>query len=760
MSWSQPNGKVWLVGAGPGDPALITARGLALLRVADAVVYDRLSPSALLEECPRYAERFDVGKIPGRQTVTQEEINALLVRLAREGKRVVRLKGGDPYVFGRGSEEALALDAAGISWEEVPGVSAAIAAAAYAGVPLTHREIASSVAVVTGHDGLSQSLVAHADTLVILMAVEQLDRVVERLCALGRAPIEPAALIHAASTPDQHTLRAPLGEIVEQARTIGLRPPATLIVGPTVVLAERLNWFERRPLFGRRILIARTRPQPSRLAEQLRELGAEVIELPTIQVRSVDCSPVDAALRQLAAGRFGWVVFGSALVVEHVWVRLAALGLDSRALRAKVAAYGSGTVEALERRGIRPDCACPGYLEREVARHLLTAGLDGSNVLLPCLDVPEMLCTTLANHDCRPVAIPVAEIDRESSRQADADRLRRLLNAKEIDAIVFPASRGVELITALLQGDPSPLNGVPIVCMGPSTAETARRNGFRVDVVAEQATFDSLVRAVVGTGTARERSDSRTSFPNREGSVTPRRQGEPARAHETTDSGSHASTGSLVLRYALRPEEIESLSLQRVRVVLGENEPLEPERRIVHRIVYAAGDPTLAPWVRIHPDAVAAGVTALRRGRPIVVDVRMVEAGLNRRMIAQFGCPVRCGIDLPEVAAEARRLGLPRAVVAMRQLHAEIGDGIVVIGNAPTALLSLLDLVDAGQVRPALIVGVPVGFVAAAESKAELAARAVPFMTIEGTRGGSALAAAAINALLQLAFDSEKDQSP
>lgn len=237
-------GKVWLVGAGPGDPDLVTVRGLALLRQAEAVVYDRLVPRALVDEAPAVAERHDVGKTPGRHPVRQEEINALLVRLAKAGKRVVRLKGGDPFVFGRGGEEASALVDAGVSWEVVPGISSAIAAPAYAGIPVTHRGLAGSFAVITGHHGLEQPAVVTADTLVVLMAVDQLAAVIASIRAAGRDPATPAALIRAASTPAQCAIVATLGTIVASARQAGIAPPATLVVGPTVALGERLAWFQ------------------------------------------------------------------------------------------------------------------------------------------------------------------------------------------------------------------------------------------------------------------------------------------------------------------------------------------------------------------------------------------------------------------------------------------------------------------------------------------------------------------------------------
>jgi uroporphyrin-III C-methyltransferase len=239
------SGKVWLVGAGPGDPGLITVRGLELIRSADAVVYDRLVARALVDQAPPHAERHNVGKVPGHHSPAQQaEINALLVHLARQGKRVVRLKGGDAFVFGRGGEEACALVQAGIAFEVVPGVTSAVAAPAYAGIPVTHRGVSASFAVATGHPGIEPPGIAHADTLVVLMAVGQLDRVVTTILEQGRAAETPAAIVQAASTPCQRTIVATLATIVEAARQAEVEPPATLVVGPTVRLAQQLAWFQ------------------------------------------------------------------------------------------------------------------------------------------------------------------------------------------------------------------------------------------------------------------------------------------------------------------------------------------------------------------------------------------------------------------------------------------------------------------------------------------------------------------------------------
>jgi uroporphyrin-III C-methyltransferase len=240
-------GNVWLVGAGPGDPRLITVRGLDLIRSADAIVYDRLVAQALVEQAPPHAERHNVGKVPGHHSPAQQaEINALLVHLARQDKQVVRLKGGDSFVFGRGGEEACALVQAGVPFEVVPGVTSAVAAPAYAGIPVTHRGVAASFAVATGHPGIEPPGIAHADTLVVLMAVGQLERVVSTILDQGRAAHTPAAIVQAASTPRQRTIVATLGSIVDAAREAQVEPPATLVVGPTVRLSAQLRWFSEQ----------------------------------------------------------------------------------------------------------------------------------------------------------------------------------------------------------------------------------------------------------------------------------------------------------------------------------------------------------------------------------------------------------------------------------------------------------------------------------------------------------------------------------
>src|SRR5215213_2231175 len=287
---------VYLVGAGPGDPGLLTVRGQQVLARADVLVYDRLVAPELVEMAPPDAERVYVGKAPGQHTLRQEEINALLVERARAGRIVVRLKGGDPFIFGRGGEEAATLAAAGLPFEVVPGVTAAVSVAAYAGIPITHRAVASSFAVATGQEGEARGpqhlaydrLAGAADTLVFLMGVERLPAIVADLLAAGRPPETPVAVIQAGTLPEQRTVVATLADVVERVQAAGLRPPAVTVVGEVVGLREQLRWFDTRPLFGRRVLVTRTRAQASTLVARLRDLGARPVELPTIAIRPPD----------------------------------------------------------------------------------------------------------------------------------------------------------------------------------------------------------------------------------------------------------------------------------------------------------------------------------------------------------------------------------------------------------------------------------------------------------------------------------------
>jgi len=332
------SGRVTLVGAGPGDPGLITLHGVEALRQADAVVYDYLASPELLAHAPEQAELIYVGKQAGRHTLAQSEINALLVRLAREGKRVVRLKGGDPFVFGRGGEEAEALVAAGVPFDVVPGVTSAIAAPAYAGIPVTHRGVASSLAIVTGHEdpqkatsAIDWGSLAGIDTLVFLMGVANLPAIAAELIAHGRRSDTPAAVIQWGTVGRQRTVTGTLADIATRVEEAGLGSPAVTVVGAVVGLRERLRWFDRRPLLGLRVLVTRTREQAGRLAEGLRALGAEPVECAVIETAPpLDWAPLDRAIGELGAYR--WIAFTSANGVEAFFARLALAGRDARAL--------------------------------------------------------------------------------------------------------------------------------------------------------------------------------------------------------------------------------------------------------------------------------------------------------------------------------------------------------------------------------------------------------------------------------------------
>ena len=386
-------GKVYLVGAGPGDPELLTLKGLRLLRAADVIAYDRLIDTRLLAHARCDAELIDVGKIPGSRT--QNEINILLIGCAREGKKVVRLKGGDPFVFGRGGEEAQALNDAGIKFEIVPGVTSAIAAPAYAGIPLTHRDHASSFTVVTGSsapNGRPDSIDWHAlaavpGTLVFLMAWRNLDDIASRLIAAGKPADTPAAIVSWGTQPWQRTVEGRLDSIAESAKSSGLRPPAALVIGSVVGMRESLGWFEKLPLFGRRVLVTRTRTQAGTLSALLADMGAFPIEVPTIEVKLQPDSP--DLLRDLATlARFDWIAFTSSNAIRAVMEGLSHMSRDSRALHAvKVAAIGPSSAAALARYGIRADLVADSATSAGLASAMIESGVTGSRVLLPRSDI-------------------------------------------------------------------------------------------------------------------------------------------------------------------------------------------------------------------------------------------------------------------------------------------------------------------------------------------------------------------------------------
>jgi len=474
---------VYLVGAGPGDPGLLTVRGAELLGRADVVVYDRLSVASLLELAPRGAELVSVGKAPGSGP-TQEEINALLVDRGRRHRTVVRLKGGDPFVFARGGEEAAALRDAGVPFEVVPGVTSAIAAPAYAGIPVTLRHSSTSFTVITGHeepgagDGTVdwEAAARLGGTIVVLMGVARIGAIARRLLDGGLAPDTPAAAVTWGTRPEQATVRATLATIAEQP----VRSPAVYVIGR--VAAEDLRWFEDRPLFGMRVVVTRTRAQASQLSARLRELGAEPVELPAIRIDDVDPGPLDAALARLAAGMFDWLVLTSPNGVERAFARLP----DVRAVRAKVAAIGPGTADALARHRVVADLVP----DRFVAEGLLERFPDGPGSVLLCRAqvARDVLPDGLAE---RGWDVTVVDAYRTVAAEPDPEALARAASA---DAITFTSSSTVERYLEVAGRDAVP----PVVaCIGPVTAATARAHGLAVDVEAPVHTIDGLVDALV-----------------------------------------------------------------------------------------------------------------------------------------------------------------------------------------------------------------------------------------------------------------------
>jgi uroporphyrinogen III methyltransferase / synthase len=499
---------IYLVGSGPGDPGLSTLKGLQVLQEADAVVYDRLAPESLLQYAKPGAELIYVGKKPGDdQAMRQEEINALLVDLGRGGKTVVRLKGGDPFVFGRGGEEALALIEAGLPFEVVPGVTSGIAAPAYAGIPVTHRSVSTSVAFVTGHEDPTKGrsdvdwarVAKAADTLVLYMGVGRLREISAGLVSAGRSPGTPVAVIRWGTVPEQRTITGTLEDIADKVEEANLKPPAITVVGDVVALREAgLDWYERRPLFGRRVVVTRARAQAGELSVELEKRGAEVLEFPTIEVRPPDdLGPLDAAIRDLDS--FDWLVFTSVNGVEAFVERLERHGLDLRAVPrdAKVAAIGPATAQRVREAGLRVDVVPREFRAEALIGELAGDSLAGKKVLIPRALVAREILPEKLREAGAEVAVPPAYESVPSSEGADG--LARRLEAGEVDCVTFTASSTVENFVGAFGEEEARrlLLGTRVACIGPITADTARRRGIRVDVEAREYTIPGLVEAVV-----------------------------------------------------------------------------------------------------------------------------------------------------------------------------------------------------------------------------------------------------------------------
>lgn len=500
-------GKVYLLGAGPGDPELATARALRRLGEADLVLYDALVHPDLLRHCRPGAELVFVGKRAGRPSERQERINARLIEGARAGRVVARLKGGDPYLFGRGSEEAEVLAEAGIPFEVVPGVASPLAATAYAGISLTHRDMASSVAYVTATESPEKDRSSHdwaklataTQTLVIFMGLRKLDTLVALLREHGRSPATPVAVVQSASLPRQRTVVGTLGDIVERVRAAGLTMPALTIVGPVVRLRETIRWFDTKPLFGKRVLVTRPSGRAAVLSQLLRDEAAEPVQAPTIRiVDPTDPAPLREAVGALA--RYDWVVFTSRNGVDRFFAEVERQGGDARRFGgARVAAIGPGTAEELALRGIRPDQVPGEYRGEAVAQVILDAHggrMEGVRVLLPRAEVArDVLPETLRRAGAEVDVVPAYRSVPPEGDQVE--RLRALVHGREVDVVTFTASSTVSNLVDLLgEGAAEALAPLTVASIGPVTTETAERLGLRVDVTAREYTDEGLVTAL------------------------------------------------------------------------------------------------------------------------------------------------------------------------------------------------------------------------------------------------------------------------
>lgn len=499
-------GYVYLVGAGPGDPKLITIKGSECIAKADVLVYDRLASRRLLSLARPDCELIYVGKSPDRHTLRQEEINQVLVDKGLEGKVVTRLKGGDPFVFGRGGEEAEALLAADIPFEVVPGITSAIAVPAYAGIPVTHRDLTSSFAVITGHEDPTKNetalhwehLANSHGTLVFLMGMENLPLIANKLMENGKASTTPVGIIQWGTRPEQRTLVGQLDNIAQKVKEQGFTNPSIIIVGEVVSLREKLQWFEKKPLFGQRIVVTRARHQASELSQAIEALGGEAWEFPTIEIAPPsDSSHLLKAFAELKS--FQWLIFTSVNGVDAFFAELRKQGQDIRDLIGlEIAAIGPATQAALEKRGLRVAFVPEEYRAEKVVEGLSGRVVSGQRVLLArAEEARDVLPESLKAMGVEVWDVPVYKTILGGANRAE---LKRLLREKEIHTVTFTSSSTVRNFVTLLEGEISLLDDVKLYSIGPITSATARELGLKIFKEAAQYTIGGLVEVLLEGG--------------------------------------------------------------------------------------------------------------------------------------------------------------------------------------------------------------------------------------------------------------------
>lgn len=498
-------GLVYLIGAGPGDPGLLTVKAKEVLETADVLIYDYLANIEFLNYCKADCEILYVGKKGGDHTLPQDKINELIVEKANEGKIIARLKGGDPYVFGRGGEEAEELVEAGIDFEVIPGITAGVAAPAYAGIPVTHRDFTTSVCFITGHEDPTKEKSGHnwavyaksTSTLVFYMGVKNLPMIAENLIKNGRDPETPVALVRWGTRCNQQSFVSTLENVAEEAKDRKFKAPSIIVVGGVCSLHDKLGWFEKKPLLGKGVVVTRAREQASGLVSTLGRLGACVHEFPTINIEPVaDYADVQNEIKGIS--NWNWLIFTSVNGVKHFFNQMDEAGLDARAFAGiEIAAIGPATAEALVEKGIKPDFVPEKYVAEGVVAGLLEKGIKGKKVLIPRAKIArEVLPEELRKAGAEVKVLPVYETGLSEN---DPGPIAEALEAGKIDYLTFTSSSTVENFFNLIEPEVfhKYKDSVKIACIGPITAKTLEGFGYEPDIQPEDYTIPALVDVLV-----------------------------------------------------------------------------------------------------------------------------------------------------------------------------------------------------------------------------------------------------------------------